>query len=231
MEQSTKLHIYEKILLLALSDKKGTILFGVNYQHAIAGAILAELLLKKKIEIEKDGKRKFVKLVDRKLMRNQLLDECIGKLVKAKRRGRPQTWVQRFANISKLKHKAAQSLCRKHIIKMEEDKVLFIFNRKIYPEIDPKPEKQLLEKMSDAIFGNTKEIDPETVILISICKATGILRQLFDKKKLKEQKQRVKDISSGNLVGEATKDAVEAMQAAIMVAAIIPAVTAASSGG
>ncbi len=231
MEQSTKLHIYEKILLLALSDKKGTILFGVNYQHAIAGAILAELLLKKKIEIEKDGKRKFVKLVDRKLMRNQLLDECIGKLVKAKRRGRPQTWVQRFANISKLKHKAAQSLCRKHIIKMEEDKVLFIFNRKIYPEIDPKPEKQLLEKMSDAIFGNTKEIDPETVILISICKATGILRQLFDKKKLKEQKQRIKDISSGNLVGEATKDAVEAMQAAIMVAAIIPAVTAASSGG
>ncbi len=225
MESQNSLHIYEEILLLALRDKKGTILFGVNYQHALAGALLAELLLLKKIEIETSGKRKFVKLVDRKFTRNQLLDECIEKLIRSKRKARPQNWVQRFANISRLKHKAAQSLCRKRILKMEEDKVLLLFNRKIYPELNPKPEKLLLEKLSIAIFGGSKEVDPQTTILISICKSTGILNHLFDRKELKKQKLRIKDITTGNLIGQATKEAVEAMQAAIMVATIIPAIT------
>ncbi len=230
MEPQNHLHIYEEVLLLALRDKKGTILFGVNHQHAIAGALLAELLLLKKIEIETSGKRKFVKLVNRKATRNQLLDECIDKLGSSKRRARPQAWVQRFANISKLKHKAAQSLCRKNILKLEEDKVLLLFKRKLYPEVNPKPEKQLLSTISDAIFGVSKEISPETVILISICKSTGILDHLFNKKDLRQQKQRIKEITSGNLIGDATKEAVEAMQAAVMVAAIIPAMTVAKSG-
>jgi len=225
METSTHLHIYEEILLLSLRDKKGTMLFGINYPQALAGALLAELLLKSKIEIESSGKRKFVKLVNQKSTGNTLLDECIEKIASAKRRARPQNWIQRFANISRLKHKAAQSLCRKSILKMEEDKVLLLFNRKIYPEIDPRPEKRLMDKMYAAIFGSSTEIAPETVILISICNSTGILKQLFDKGKLREKKKRIKDITSGNLIGEATKDAIEAMQAAVMVATIIPAVT------
>jgi len=228
MGTSNNLHIYEEILLLALRDKKGTMLFGINYQQALAGAILAELLLKNKIEIEASGKRKFVKLVNRKSTRNSLLDECIEKMASAKRRATPQNWIQRFANISRLKSKAAQSLCRKGILKMKEDKVLLLFNRKIYPELDPKPEKKLMDKIDAAIFGSSKEIDPETVILISICNSTGILKQLFDKSKLREKKKRIKEITSGNLIGQATKEAIEAMQAAVMIAAIIPAVTVAA---
>jgi len=229
MDASEKLHIYEEILLLALRDQKGTMLFGINYPQALAGALLAELLLLNKIEIETQGKRKFVKLINQKPTRNALLDECIKKIASSKRRARPQNWIMRFANISRLKHKAAQSLCRKRILKMEEDKVLLIFNRKIYPELNPKPEKRLMAKLHEAIFGNSKEIDPETVILISICNSTGILRQIFDKSELKQRKNRIKDITSGNLIGQATKDAIEAMQAAIMVAAVIPGVTVATS--
>lgn len=231
METTGNLHIYEEILLLALRDKKGTMLFGINYPQALAGALLAELLLLKKIEIETSRKRKFVRLVDQKSMGNALLDECVQKIASSKRRAQTQNWIMRFANISRLKHKAAQSLCRKRILKMEEDKVLLIFTRKTYPELNPKPEKRLMNKIQEAIFGNTKEIDPETVILISICNSTGILRQLFDKKKLKEKKTRIKEITSGNLIGKATKDAIEAMQAAIMVAAIIPAVTVVTTSG
>ncbi len=222
--ETKQLHIYEEILLLALRDKEGTMLFGVNYQHALAGALLAELLIKNKVEIETMGKKKFVKLKDSKSTGNALLDECIGKMASAKRRATAQNWVQRFANISGIKHKAAKSLSRKGILKMEEDKVLLIFNRKIYPEVDPRPEKRLMEKISDALFGTGKEIEPETVILISICNSTGILRQIFDKGKLREKKSRIKEITSGSLVGNATKEAVEAMQAAVLIATIIPAV-------
>jgi len=225
MAATRPIHIYEEILLLALRDKKGTILFGINYEQALAGALLAELLLINKIEIETSGKRKFVKLLSRRSTRNELLDECIEKIAAAKRRARPQNWIQRFAHISRLKHKAAQSLCRKGILKMEEDKVLLLFKRKIYPELNPKPEQKLMEKIDNALFGSKKDIDPETVILISICNSTGILKQIFDKSKLRKKKNRIKEITSGNLIGNATKDAIEAMQVAVMVATIIPAVT------
>lgn len=224
MEPTAKLHLYEEVLLLALRDKKGTMLFGVNYQQALAGALLADLLLMNKIEIETVRKKKFVKLVNSRHTGNALLDECIEKLANARRRARPINWIQRFANIGRLKHKAAQSLCRKRILKLEEDKVLLIFNRKLYPEINPEPEKKLMKKLESAIFSGSKEIDPETIILISICNSTGILRHLFDKHKLREKKARIKEITSGNLIGKATKEAVEAMQAAVMIAAIIPAV-------
>ncbi len=224
MEPSNHLHIYEDILLLALRDKKGTMFFGVNYPQAIAGALLAELFLMDKIKIEYSGKKKFVIISDSKPIGNPLLDECLDKIANSKRRARVESWVPRFANISRLKHKAAQSLCRKGILKLEETKVLLLFKHKTYPEIDPRPEKHLLDKMHKAIFGNQKSIDPEIIILIAICKSTGILNHLFDKHKLKERKKWIKEITSGNLIGDATKQAVEAVQAAVMVAVIMPAV-------
>lgn len=229
MLEQSKLYIYEEILLLALKDKEGTIFFDVHYPQALAAAIIAELLLIKKIKLEIEGKRKFVKLEDIKPTGDPLLDECLQKIALTKRRTRIENWVPRFANIPRLKHKAAQSLCNKRILKMEEHKVLLLFKHKKYPEIDPRPEKQLIEKLRKAIFGTNKMIDPETVILIAICDRTDILKHLFDKQKLREKRKWIKEITAGNLIGDATKEAIEAMQAAIFVAVIVPAVLATSS--
>ncbi len=55
MFRSEKLYLHEKIMLLALRDKEGTVNFGVNYSFAIGGAILAELLLSKHIETVING--------------------------------------------------------------------------------------------------------------------------------------------------------------------------------
>lgn len=219
-----QLHIYEEVLLLALKDEKGTIHFGVNYNFALAGAIVAELLLKKFVEVETEGKKKFLKLINPKTQGDDILDECISKLSNSKRRAQVGAWVQRFANLKKLKHRAAESLCRKGILKMEKDKVLLIFTRKLYPEINHKPEKQIMDKLYEAIFTNKKDIDAETIILVSICNFAGLLRPIFDKHKLKERKARIKDLTSGNVVGKATKEAIEAMQAAVMIATIVPTV-------
>ena len=62
MKLSKSLWLYEEILLLALRDKKGTIGSGIVPNHAIAGAIAAELLLNKRISIE-NSKKKMVNIV------------------------------------------------------------------------------------------------------------------------------------------------------------------------
>jgi hypothetical protein len=55
-------------------------------------------------------------------------------------------------------------------------------------------------------------------VLLSLAKSTNVLRVNFDKKKLKTRKDRIERIINGEVTGKATKEAVERMKAATMVA-------------
>jgi len=51
MTIQTNLFLHEEIMLLALRDEEGTIASGTMYQYAIGAAVLAELLLNKRIAV------------------------------------------------------------------------------------------------------------------------------------------------------------------------------------
>jgi len=222
------LFLHEEILLLALWDKEGTIASGMTYQYAIGAAILAELLLSKRIEIEQSGRKKLVNLVNSSPIGEPLVDECLEKVNNSKRRAALQTWVSRFAGIKNLNHRVAQQLCRRGILRADEDKVLLLFTRKIYPEVNPVPERELIGRLRNAIFTETKDIAPRTVVLLSLASSTGILKIVFDKKELKGRKARIEQIVNGEITGKAATEAIQAMQAAVMVAFIMPTLITAS---
>ncbi len=221
-----KLMLHEEIMLIALRDKEGTVASGTMVSYAIAGAILSELLFRKHIMIDESKKKKPVHSIDSTPLGDPLIDECLDMIVHTKRPKSLQTWISRFANVKKLKHRVAEGLCKKGILRADEDKVLMIFTRKIYPEMNPEPERKLIERLHQAIFSEMKDIDPRTVVLISLAKSTGLLKVIFDKKKLKEQKKRIKQIANGEIIGKATQDAIQAVQSAVMVACIMPAIMA-----
>ncbi len=226
MTTGDNLHLYEEIMLLALRDEEGTVASGAMYNYAVAGAVLAELLLEGRVRIEEPRRnKKLVALAGDALVGDALLDECLGRIAAAKRRKRPENWVSHFANIRQLKHRVATQLCRRGILEADEDKVLLLFTRKIYPEINPEPERRVIERLRRAIFTDTNEVDPRTVVLVSLAKSTGILRVIFDKKELKTRKERIEQVTNGEVTGKAACDAIAAMQAAVMVACIMPAVT------
>jgi len=229
MTNTDSLFLYEEIMLLALQDEEGTIGFGLNYSFAVGGAILAELLLNKRIGVEEVRKKKFVSLIDSTPMDNPLLDECLEKIRLAKRRGTFQTWVSKIANLKNIKHRIAQQLCMRGILKADEDKVLLLFTRKIYPEINPEPERQLIERLRQTIFTESEDLDPTTVVLVSLAKNADLLKTAFDKKELKSRKDRIEKITNGEITGKAAKEAIEAMQAAIIVATVIPTVIVATT--
>ena len=178
----SKLWLQEEIMLIALRDEEGTTVSGAWYGQAIGGALLSEMLLGGRIVVEETGKH-FVNVVSRKSIGNDLIDECLEKIATAKRRASASTWVSRFVNIRQLKHRVAVDLCRKGVLRDDEDRVLWLFRRKIYPEINPQPERQLIERMRKAIFTSTSEVDARTVVLISLANAAELLKIPFDKKK------------------------------------------------
>jgi golgi phosphoprotein 3 len=220
------LYLYEEIMLLALRDEEGTVASGAMYNYAVAGAILAELLLEGRICIDEPRKRKkLVTLAGDDPVGDELTDECLERIARAKRRKRPEDWVSSFANIRRLKHRIAAQLCQRGILTADEDKVLLIFTRKIYPEVNPEPERRIINRLEEAIFTDTDDVDARTVVLVSLAKATNILRVVFDRKELKARRKRVKQIVNGEVMGKAAKEAIEAAQAAMMMACIMPTVT------
>ena len=225
MVAKDELHLYEEIMLLALRDEEGTVASGTMYNYAVGGALLAELLLEQRLRIEEPGKnKKLVTLADDTPVGDELLDECLERIAGAKRRQRPETWISHFSSIKQLKHRVARQLCRRGILEASEDKVLLLFTRKIYPEINPEPERRLIERLRQAIFTDAKAIDSRTVVLVSLASGTGILPVVFNKKDLKTRKKRIEQIVNGEVTGKAAKDAIAAMQAAVMVACMMSAI-------
>lgn len=218
------LYLHEEILLLALRDQKGTVASGTNYRYAIGGAVLAELLLTGRVAVDAEKKKKFLRLVDPKPFGDPVLDECLDKIRNAKKRAQLQTWVSRFASVKRLKDKVAAQLCRKGVLRADEDKVLLIFTRKLYPELDPRPERAILKRLEKAVFTDSTSVEPRTAVLLSLAKSADVLKVNFDRKELKRRKKRIEQVINGEVTGKATKEAIDAMQAAVLVAVIIPTV-------
>ena len=212
------LHLYEELMLLALRDDKGTLESKASmYQYALGGAILTELAIEDVIRIRND-KKMFVDHLSSGRIGDPILDECLELVCTAKRRRRASDWVARFGGLKRLRHRVAEGLCRKGILENSEGTVLLIFTRKTYPTIDPGPESEIVDRLREAIFGHSSQVEPGTAIVASIADATGLLPVHFDKKELKTRKRRLEELASGDLVGAATAEAVQAAQAAAIAA-------------
>ena len=227
MTRSNSLFLHEEIMLLALHNEKGTI--ATSYpEYAIAGAVLAELILDGCISVGATRKQ-LVQLQNANPTGEPIIDACLAKMRIAKRRASLKSWVSRLAGIKNLKHKVAQQLCKRGILRANEDALLFIFTRKVYPEINSAPEREVVERIRAAIFADNNSLDPRTVVLISLANGVDLLGKTFGRKEIRSRKKRIKQIINGEMTGKATKEVIEACQAAMMVAAIMPAIVASAS--
>jgi Golgi phosphoprotein 3 len=224
MQYTDDLFLYEEIMLLALKDEEGTIASGSMYNYAVGGAIIAELLLSQRITVDQSKRKKLISVASPELLNDSLIDEWLMKMSSSKRRKTVQDWVSRIANTRDLKHRVAIQLCQRGILKMDEGKILILFTRRIYPEINPEPERLIIDRLYNAIFTDTNDIDARTIVLLSLAKSANILPFIFGKKEIKQRKKRIEQIVNGDIAGKATKEAIDAMQAAVMVACIMPAI-------
>ena len=191
------------------------------YTHAIAGAVLAELAGSGAVKISPD-KKKTVTAAPGQAPTDPLLAECWLMIKSAKKPKKARDWVMKFAGLKDLKHRVAGGLVDAGVLEQETGSVLKIFKRTIYPEADPGPEHELRDRMRQAIFTGTSQVETRTVIVIALARAAGMLDKVFPKKELKERKTRLEKLCNGQVAGTATKEAVEAVQAAILVATMVP---------
>jgi hypothetical protein len=222
------LFLYEHVMLLALERKKGTPHFGLQYQFAISAALLAELLLERRITLEGDDGKQLVTVEDRRPLGDPLLDECLERVATAKRPVTPKTWITKFAGIRGLKTRVADGLVKLAILRAVDTKVLLVFPRTVYPERDAGPRREVVKRLKQAIFSYSAEVDSRIVVLVAIAHATGVLAHVFDKKRLKERKRRLERLTAESREGQATKELTDAVRTAIAVAGTAAGIVATS---
>jgi golgi phosphoprotein 3 len=228
----SNLRIHEELMLIALRDQEGTRHWRADHcGYALSGALLAELVIEERISIASD-KKQTVGVINASATGNEVLDHALRMVNTAKKPRGAADWVQRFSRIKGLAKRVTAALCSKGILREDEGKVLLIFNRRIYPTLDPVPERRIRERIRRAITGLTLHPKARTAVLISLADAAGLLRIYFEKQLLKQHKSRIKQIASGEVTGGATAAAIQAAQAAATAAIVAATVatTAATSG-
>jgi hypothetical protein len=190
------LYLHEEIMLLALRDRDGAIMASTTYHYALAGAILAELLLRHRISIDRHARSNAVTATSRLSVGDPLLDECLAAIAGAKKPTSAQTYVSKFA-------------------------MLGIFPTRLYPELDPEPEKRIVRRLSHAIFGDGLRLDARTIVLVSFAHHAGLLSPVFGARETRSRKTRIEQIAKGEIAGAAVKEAIEAAQSALFVSTIV----------
>ncbi|KPJ82914.1 MAG: hypothetical protein AMS19_06230 [Gemmatimonas sp. SG8_23] len=215
-----QLNLHEELLLLALHDKKGTNAFGTALDPGLGGALLAELLLRERVAVRSEGKKGLVTIVDRRRTGDLLVDEALARLEGAKRRADPKATVMRLTRIPKLRQKTARSLCRRGVLRETEGEVLLLFRRRVYPTVDPGPERALIDRVRQALEGDG-EVSPRTAILVGLADTSGCLAAIYDRRKKKALAPRLKAIAEEAAAVQATRGVIEDIQAAIVVTTVI----------
>ena len=214
------LGLHQEMLLLTLHDQKGTPHWGTMYAYSLGGAILAELALQDRIVLKEVKKKKMVHAKPGPV-NDEVLDHCLRELVKSKPRSLEE-WIGRLAYMD-LKKSIAERLCTLGILEKERAKVFFFFERTVYPELNPKPEQLLMERLRRAIFSDDADLPPRDVIITALAKGSGLLERVFDKKELAGRKARIDQMIELQPVASSAREAIAAAETtALMVAVIIP---------
>jgi ribosome-interacting GTPase 1 len=200
------------VLLLALRDREGTIPLGSMYAYAVAGALLAELIVRRRLELVGSAKKRTVQLVDPQPIGEALLDESLQRIGGTKRTAALSTWVARLAETKQLRHRVAERLCHRGILRREEREVLLLFRRRVYPAVNPEPEREIVARLRRAIFTQVRDTEARTIVLLSVARSASLLAMVFDKTELKQQRRRVEELVADEPIGYAVKKAIEAAQ-------------------
>jgi hypothetical protein len=198
------------------------------YGYAVGGGVLAELLLRERLAVEGEGRKAKVVVRSRQQTGEPLLDEALERVRVAKRLRSPAGWVQAFTSAKDLKVRIARGLARRGVLRSSEEDVLFFFTRKTWPTMDHGPERRIRERVEKAVTTD-EDLDPRTIVLVTLAKSTGLLKTVVDGKTIKARKQRLERIAKGEVAGEAAHAAMEAVQAAVIAATVAASVAASNA--
>ena len=211
-----ELNLLEKYLLIALDDEKGKFVNDSVYLHyGFAGAILLEMAIRDKIEINGE----VIKLKEKSTEKEVALNKAI-ELFNQERAMNSKDYISKLAKkASELKNDTLQRLINKGILEKKEDKILWIFPNDKYPTQNNSPENKLRNRLNEVVL-QSKKPEAEDIMLLSLINISGLTKEAFrdaseDRKAIKNK---IEAMTSDIKLSQVINSSIREIQAAIMIA-------------
>jgi hypothetical protein len=226
--------IAEDLLLLAYDDATGKPdAWLSDLDTRLGGAMLLELALAGRVGIS-DGaspagpqaRRGHAVVLDPSPTGNPLLDGALG-IVAAKPR-KPKDLVAPLAK--NLKPALLHGLAQRGILRREDGRVLGIFPTTAWPAQDSTHETALRAECGAVLLGQ-QQPTPRTAALLALAQGTTLIKHLVPPERRREAQARAKELLKTSWAHDAVTKAVDEMQAAIMVAVMVPIMAGAATSG
>ena len=217
----------EELMLLALRDDKGSVIFSAStaLPYGLAGAVLLELFFRRKIT----HKNKKIQVVDQSQIDDPLLNETLNLMKNSSKDCDPKYWIQKINNkVKKLKQKVIDNLVEQQILNREGHKILWFFNIDRYPTLDVVPEMEIRTTIRNIVL-NDHEATEREIALLSLMKACSLINEVFQRSERKLAKKKIKELLENQKMSKDVSSAVNAITQEITAAIVSVVVVAHAS--
>jgi hypothetical protein len=224
-----ELILAESVLLLALDEAKGSAGF-THIDPGLAGALLVDL-----------GRLGALHPVGKELhpvegagIEHPVLARAATAIAASRTPRTATSWIGRLpGELKPLISTVARPLVERGILAERRVKTFGLFPGTRFPEVDPGPERMLRSRLGEVLLGG-RAPQEQDALLLGLLEPLGLVDRLLEghpRHQRREARKRAKEIATQGIAGSAVSQAVRDIQAAVMVAMIVPTVTGGDGGG
>ena len=190
----------EEILLL-LRDEDGTLSRAPEWlvRCALGGAVLMDLALENRIDTDAD--RLF--LVNATPVGDRLLDPMLAEIVQSDDTHDALYWVDHATrHADEIREVALERLVRNRVLKLQDDRFLWIFGTRRYSLVDPEVERELKQRIGTVLSTDVIP-DPRDIVIITLADGCDLLGHLLSAGDLARAAPRIELVRKMDLIGRA----------------------------
>src|SRR5271157_230325 len=195
----TNLNISEELLILCISNDKGSITNSAKsvLPHGLAGAVLADLALTSKIQI-KDDRLLLSGLIP---TGEALSDEIMTALSNEKKPRKLKHWVDNLGHKHNIKS-VVKRLVERHVIRIEQKRYLWVIPYELYPQQDASAKYWVKQHLRSIVLAGEKA-ESADIALLGLLRACRLLSLVFTHDEYKAAEKQVNELTEGEVFGEA----------------------------
>ncbi len=214
--------IRSDLVLLGIDPRRPR-LRGSYLSFALAGSLLIDLNSSEKVRI---GEKDIVERTDSSPPENELAAEALALIYTAKKPKPASHWISVFASrIPHLVERSADPLVSTGILRIKRRRWLGVIPYRVFELMDRSRCERRVADLLDVLRGR-RDPDPETIHLIQLAHAAGLLISWLPKDEKKQLLNRLKQFGRDETVGKAVDAATAAIAASVATTVAITAVTA-----
>jgi Golgi phosphoprotein 3 len=207
------LTVAEEMLLLVLDDNSGTFVTepDININYALAGAVLADLALKGRIEADSD--KLFV--LEPKPTGDAVQDAVLARIAEADEVKDTAYWVAEIGQRGEeVREHLLARLVERGILKRVEEKVLWVFETRRYPTVDGREEREIKRRILDTLLSEGAP-SHEDAVIISLADSCNLFRQMLGDRELENLRARIETIADSEAIGLAVGETIRQVRASV----------------